>query len=401
MGENLTNQILAWRQELERDPAKRLYHRIAEALLKSGRPAAALDIAEKGLFIHEDKYLACQEVKGAALLALGRYSAAVDVLQPIAEQVKNPQARQKLVMALYGARRDDEGKAICKQLLRANPFETTLQKLMSKGAAALPDPITEEEPLPELVEPPNAPEPEEEPPADEPTLEDPPVDAPSVQAEVQEEESPEPEREEVYDPGEPEAVDVFAAEDLAEPEPEPEQPVEEPLPPEPEPVPMEETPDKIDDQLEGVVLHQADDQERPFDAAAAGEAEATVDQFFGAMSKGDETKQSDATDDFSVSDEEAANEAEQAVEDDPTDGMEQAVDVDDVDVFGDLAGGEDQQQPSSIQAEPGDTSEEPSAAEQVETNEEAQSDDESPETKPKKGRWRKIFGGKRRQKEEE
>ena len=384
------SQIAKWREEIARVPEKRLYHRLADALLKVGRPHDALDIAAKGLFIHDTKYWACVEAKGASELALGRYADAVLTLRPLTEQVANPENLRLLAMALYGANQDDEAAKICKRILQDNPFDAPAQKLMNKGRAALPAPIAQDAPLPEIEEAPH-----EEPSA-----------APAPEPEAEEEPAAEPEREEHAKPhlriveSEPEDVDVFgeqeaapieAPEDVdvfgAEPEA---APAEESVAPEPEAA-SEEPADKRED--ESMVLHRVGEGDRPFDADAAPEAEAALDKLFSAMAAAPATS-AEAEAPFA---EPAQVDGEQAEipheelghEYDPTEGMDAHVDVEEMNVFGEIGGEPSEREtPESSPLPPSPASEAASEEEQ-----------ETTDTPKKKGFFRRVFGSRRKRKE--
>jgi tetratricopeptide (TPR) repeat protein len=302
-----------WRKELERDPSQRLYHRIAEALLKTGRPAAALDIADKGLFIHDKKYLTCTEAKGLALLALGRYATAVETLKPVAAQLGSVDTKRKLALALFGAGFDEEALALCRELLRSNPFDRETKQLLAKGREALPPPITDETPLPEddetaeiarpirsAVEPETKPTSRPVAPAIAPPREPPPAPRPVVVT------------------------------------PPPDKP-----PPEPTRIAAEKPPAMG---IEGLVTHVASEAHRPLEAEAAPEAEELVEDFFRRMDAAESVQRlrpvrapeaasppSGGSPDLEVAAE------ERSVEYDPTEGIHANVDVEEVDVFGDLA----------------------------------------------------------------
>lgn len=294
-------QIMEWRKEIERDPLKRLYHRLAEALLRNGRPRAALDLAEKGLFIHDKKYLACEEIKGAALLALGRYVEAVAVLRHAAQQVDSQEIKHKLALSLFGADRSEDARAVCQELLAKNPFDTETRHLLVKGKQLLPMPITDEEPLAELEEtPPEAPR--------------------QPQATVK----TEPPRETAVEPKTPALATETASEKA-------------------EGIPPERTASERDiggrrkAPYEGFAGHEVTDAKKPFDAQVAQEAEALVDNFFNPLlgNSTAEHAESAAAGEPPHPDQNVAP----ASEYDPTTGMNQSVDIGEVNVFQELEPG--------------------------------------------------------------
>jgi hypothetical protein len=140
VSEELERQIALLRQELARFPDKRVHHRLAEALLAAGRPYEALTIADQGLAA-QPRYLACQQVKGQALVAVGRWTEAVETLTAVVQRVDSPEAQRQLAVALFGAGRDGEGRALCEQLLKRDPLDAEARRLHSIGRAALPKPI--------------------------------------------------------------------------------------------------------------------------------------------------------------------------------------------------------------------------------------------------------------------
>lgn len=382
--DGVIKQILAWRKQLERDPHQRLYHRIVDALLKSGRPAAALDMAEKGLFIYDKKYLACQEAQGAALLALGRYAEAAAALQPIVRQVSNVETRRKLVMALYGAGLDEEANKLGRELMNRDPFDNQVRRLLERGKEELPAPIEFEEPLPE----------------EEPASGEDVAATIDHEPEAIEETEIEDDTAESLDVSEPTESDEELAEQahevVAEPAPEPEavEEKEEQEPVEPEPSPEETEQEKPvaegQPKVDSVTGHQLADVEKPLDASAAPEAEAALDQFFQSM------KSDPAREEFSIDLDGSA--APEGAGDQPAQDGESSADeekdagVEEVDVFADL---------------PGDPVEQPSAeANQDEeivepiTQTDQTKQDSSVAEEPAKGRWRKLFRGRRRKKEE-
>ena len=323
--DELIRQIHAWRRDLERDPSQRLYHRIAESLLKVGRPAAALDIAEKGLFIHDKKYLTCIEAKGLALLALGRYAAAVETLKPIAAQLGSVETKRKLAAAMFGATLDDEAGTLCRDLLRLNPFDRETKQLLSKGRQALPEPITSEPPLPEDEEPP--------PPAEEePEL--PPAEWERPRRELlrepRHEESPPPAVEQPISPPQSTKPAAPAEKAAAAPAKAREVPTE------------PQTPMISGAGIEGLVAHLATEGQKPLEADAVNEADELVEDFFRRMetngngSKPTVTVVSSPPETASHSMEPEVAQEEHSVEYDPTEGIDAAVDLEEVDVFGEL-----------------------------------------------------------------
>jgi len=397
------SQIAKWREEIARVPEKRLYHRLAEALLKVGRPHDALDIATKGLFIHDTKYWACVEAKGAAEVALGRYPDAVLTLRPLTEQVANPENLRLLAMALYGVNQDEEAAKICKRILQGNPFDASAQKLMNKGRAALPEPIAQDVPLPESkdaphVEPPVAsvPEPQEEP--DQELVEDaePAAHAkPHLRIVENEHEDVDVFGEEEPAPIQaPEEVDVFGAEPDAAPIEESAAP--EPAPVEeigtPEPAPASEAPaeTRADDSQ---VLHRVGAGDRPFDADAAPEAEAALDRLFSAMS---DAPPAIADEETRFAAPEQADDAQAAIpqeelghEYDPTEGMDAHIEVEETNVFGEIGGEPSEREtPESSPLPPSP------ASENV-----ADADRKTTDAPKKKGFFRRVFGSRRKRKE--
>ncbi len=383
------SQIAKWREEIARVPEKRLYHRLADALLKVGRPHDALDIAAKGLFIHDTKYWACVEAKGAAELALGRYADAVLTLRPLTEQVANPENLRLLAMALYGANQDDEAAKICKRILQDNPFDATAQKLASKGRAALPAPIAQDAPLPEIEEaspkPFAAPEPEpEEEPLEEPEAAPAAEDHAKPHLRIVESEPEDIDMFGEEEPGQieaPEEVDVFGAEPEAAP-------VEKIA----ATAPASETPAETRDD-ESMVLHRVGEGDRPFDADAAPEAEAALDKLFSAMAAAPTTS-AEAEASFA---EPAQVDGEQAEipheelghEYDPTEGMDAHVDVEEMNVFGEIGGEPSEREtPESSPLPPSPASEAASEEEQ-----------ETADAPKKKGFFRRVFGSRRKRKE--
>jgi len=386
------SQIAKWREEIARVPEKRLYHRLAEALLKVGRPHDALDIAAKGLFIHDTKYWACVEAKGAAEVALGRYPDAVLTLRPLTEQVANPENLRLLAMALYGVNQDEEAAKICKRILQGNPFDASAQKLMNKGRAALPEPIAQDAPLPESkdaphVEPPIAsvPEPQEEPDREpiedaEPAAHAKPhlriVENEHKDVDVFGEEEPAPIQA-------PEEVDVFGVESQSAP-------VEKMAAPEPASASEAPTEARADDSQ---VLHHVGAGDRPFDADAAPEAEAALDRLFSAMS---DAPPAIADEETRFAAPEQADDAQAAIpqeelghEYDPTEGMEAHVEVEETNVFGEIGGEPSEREtPESSPLPPSPASENVVDA-----------DRKTADAPKKKGFFRRVFGSRRKRKE--
>ncbi len=327
--DELIRQIHAWRRDLERDPSQRLYHRIAESLLKVGRPAAALDIAEKGLFIHDKKYLTCIEAKGLALLALGRYAAAVETLKPIAAQLGSVETKRKLAAAMFGATMDDEAAALCRDLLRLNPFDRETKQLLSKGRQALPEPITSEPPLPEDEEPP--------PPAEE-------------EPELPPAEWERPRREPLRELRHEESPPLAAEKPVEQPDSPPQSakstaPAEKAAsaPAKTREVPADpQTPIIASAGIEGLVAHLATEGQKPLEADAVNEADELVEDFFRRMETNGNGSKPAVT--FVPSPPEPASHSmepevtpeEHSVEYDPTEGFDDAVDLEEVDVFGEL-----------------------------------------------------------------
>lgn len=393
-------QIAQWREEIARVPEKRLYHRLADALLKAGRPHDAYDIAVKGLFIHDSKYWACVEAKGAAELTLGRYADAVLTLRPLTEQLGNPENRRKLAMALYGSGKAEEAEKICKRILQSNPFDNQTQRLLSKGRAALPDPITHDAPLPEIDESPAAetdaapsepasPEPEEQTPSD-PETESAGPHLRMVE-DVPEEVEVFGEEPEIEIAAPPEEVEVFGAE--PESEPEKEAAVAEPAPVEPTPSAEKAEDAQVKRNADGVVLHQIVEDEKPFAADVAPEADAALARLFDSMTPGMEKSDKTAAD-FTVPAQVDRVHAdidrdELGRENDPTEGMDAEANVEEMKVFGEIGGDEiDEEKPGQSQLKPSPASEATTKDEQTKTD-----------APRKKGFFRRIFRSRRHQKE--
>jgi len=148
MQDNQLRQITAWRQELQRFPNKRLHHRIAEVLTAAGRPHEALEVVETGLTVHPGN-LSYLDIKGVVLITLGRWPEAVEVLSDVVKRVGSFEAKLHLTQALFGVSREDEARRLGDELLKQNPFHAELRRLLAEGRHALPNPITADRPWPD------------------------------------------------------------------------------------------------------------------------------------------------------------------------------------------------------------------------------------------------------------
>lgn len=379
VSEEIQQNVDAWRAELDRYPDKRLYHRLAEALLELGRPAAALEIAERGITRHA-KYWSCQEVQGAALVALGRYDEALAVLEPIGARVGAEEAKRQQAMALFGLGREDDARRICRELLQRDPFDKTAQRLLRVGAAALPKPVSDDAPQPPAEpEPAAAPEPEPEPepapaPAEQPAIEPPP---PPVQKPM----PPRPPQSSVAEPQQPfddlstsetdKLVDDFF-----------------------DPLMDDDSPNA---KTADTVVRAKTAQEEVSPALVAPEGTEIVEEGDQALSQEEVATEGDAS--FApekADDDVEEDDVDDAREYDPTEGMDADIDIDDIDVFGELGDGPTRAAAPSAPEAPSPSQEATEAAREplaeqseLETQAAAPPDQGQRKDKKKKRRWKR------------
>ncbi len=133
-------------------PSKRLFFKLAEGYLETGRLAEALETAEQGLRSHPG-YLSCLEIKGFTLVRLGRWNEAIAILEDVNNRVGGDKVKTFLAMALFGAGRQEAAEALCRDILAANPFNVEIKKLLSQGGQIAPAiETTAESAAPEVAE---------------------------------------------------------------------------------------------------------------------------------------------------------------------------------------------------------------------------------------------------------
>lgn len=118
-------------------PSKRLFFKLAEGYLETGRIAESLAMAEQGLRAHPG-YLSCLEIKGFALVRLGRWAEAVAVLDDVNRRVGGDKVKTFLAMGLFGAGRKEQAESLCREILAANPFNAEIKRLLNQGGQPLP-----------------------------------------------------------------------------------------------------------------------------------------------------------------------------------------------------------------------------------------------------------------------